>query len=393
MAGTSVSPGSVAASVTDDRLGGWVLGDRIDAGVGTTTYLARGADGESFAGRQARLSVSDGDLGAGVDADRLAVVAGLIRGLRHASLAPVLDAGVVDGRLFVAHSALPGTVLGDRLSGTGAATPAAAGGLVGCLASGLAYAHDRGVAHGDVRPGTIVLARDGKPVLTGFGGAPSGPVEVDPNLAPHAAPERLAGEAGFAADQFALAATAVAMLTGRRPERPGTAALDGCGVPTRLTDVLARALSPNPADRFPSMTAFADALAVATRAAAEDVVAGIWDALERRDYPMATMLVQTVQRLRPDDPQTVMLAAHVAQLGGGVPAGAALPTPGLVLPLVPQPGVLGAPDEKLEFLASLAAPAALPRHDEKRAWVVLAIGGIIGLVGLALIAVVAFASA
>ena len=108
---------------------------------------------------------------------------------------------------------------------------------------------------------------------------------------------------------------------------------------------------------------------------------------------MATMLVETVQRLRPDDPQTAMLATHVAQLGGGVPVVAPFPTPELVMPLVPQPAVLDARDEKLEFLASLAAPTALPRHDEKSAWVVLAIGGIIGLVGLGHIAVVAFASA
>jgi len=91
------------------------------------------------------------------------------------------------------------------------------------IASALDYAHSRATIHRDVKPANILLAHDGRTLLTGFGlgtvatfntgpGA-SGPVAPD-----YVAPERLVGrEVDGRADVYSLAAVIFEATTGRRP--------------------------------------------------------------------------------------------------------------------------------------------------------------------------------
>src|SRR5204862_806120 len=91
------------------------------------------------------------------------------------------------------------------------------------IASALDYAHSRATIHRDVKPANVLLASDGRTLLTGFGlgtvasfntrPGSSGPVAPD-----YVAPERLVGrEVDGRADVYSLAAVIFEATTGRRP--------------------------------------------------------------------------------------------------------------------------------------------------------------------------------
>ena len=104
--------------------------------------------------------------------------------------------------------------------------------LLGALAS----AHAAGVVHRDVKPGNVLLTRDGRAVLTDFGIAA---VDGDPALTQtgmvvgtpgFCAPERIRGApASPASDLWSLGATLYAAVEGRGP-------FDGHGSPMAVAD-------------------------------------------------------------------------------------------------------------------------------------------------------------
>jgi serine/threonine-protein kinase len=91
------------------------------------------------------------------------------------------------------------------------------------IASALDYAHSRATIHRDVKPANILLADDGRTLLTGFGlgtvaSFNSGPGAGGPIAPDYVAPERLVGrEVDGRADVYSLAAVMFEAVTGRRP--------------------------------------------------------------------------------------------------------------------------------------------------------------------------------
>jgi serine/threonine-protein kinase len=96
-------------------------------------------------------------------------------------------------------------------------------GLLRPIASALDYAHSRATIHRDVKPANILLADDGRTLLTGFGlgtvaSFNSGPGAGGPVAPDYVAPERLVGrEIDGRADVYSLAAVIFEAVTGRRP--------------------------------------------------------------------------------------------------------------------------------------------------------------------------------
>ena len=112
----------------------------------------------------------------------------------------------------------------DAVFGDGARyEPLGVIGLLRPIASALDYAHGRAAVHRDVKPANILLADDGRTLLTGFGlgivasfdtvPGTGGPIAPD-----YVAPERLVGrEVDGRADVYSLAAVVFEAVTGRRP--------------------------------------------------------------------------------------------------------------------------------------------------------------------------------
>ncbi len=143
-------------------------------------------------------------------------------------------------------------------------------GLLATVAAALDDLHRRaGYAHGLLNPAAVV-AQAGKVGLTGFGvGELLRRTRPDPDWVardPHAAPEALKGEACPASDQYSLALMTLEALNAWTPgpRRPGSSADHGVNFGALRDHELAavrKALSPRPADRHATCSAFVAALA------------------------------------------------------------------------------------------------------------------------------------
>lgn len=159
--------------------------------------------------------------------------------------------------------------------------------IVAAVADALDYAHERGLMHRDIKPPNILLTnpeRGRRRILLADFGIVRNAAEVsgltDTNVTlgtvNYAAPEQLMGAPiDGRADQYGLAATAYHLLTGspmfgsssnpavvigRHLNAPPPTLTDSRPDLAALDPVLAKALSKNPDDRFPSCTDFANAL-------------------------------------------------------------------------------------------------------------------------------------
>ncbi|MEU8883238.1 protein kinase domain-containing protein [Streptomyces hydrogenans] len=64
---------------------------------------------------------------------------------------------------------IDGRSLGERIEENGPLSVDRTASLVAALLTTIGAAHDEGVAHRDIKPGNVMLARDGKTLLTDFG--------------------------------------------------------------------------------------------------------------------------------------------------------------------------------------------------------------------------------
>lgn len=200
--------------------------------------------------------------------------------LLHPHIIRLLDYGIEDQMPYLVMEYAPGGSLRERYP-IGQKLPLiAVVKYVRQIAEALLCAHRAHLTHRDVKPANLLLGKRGHILLSDFGIAfhtqdsrSQTAVEIVGTI-PYMAPEQIHGKPGRASDQYALGVITYEWLSGKRLFS-GTYAeialqhcqsepppLDGArlGIPDSVTEVVLRALSKRPEQRYPGVLGFAVAL-------------------------------------------------------------------------------------------------------------------------------------
>ena len=154
-----------------DSIGEYRIKRQIGRGGMGIVYLAE----QASLGREVALKVlpTNVDLDRGF-LERFRREAKAAARLLHPNIVPVFGAGQADGRHFFAMRYIEGASLEETLrelrgsAGAGFACHGAAK-IVAEIAGAVAHAHSKGILHRDIKPGNVLLDREGRSWVTDFG--------------------------------------------------------------------------------------------------------------------------------------------------------------------------------------------------------------------------------
>src|SRR5258707_640449 len=215
-------------------------------------------------------------------AERFSREAQAMGNLHHDHLLPAYDVGEQESWHYLVMPYIARGTLGDYLKSTQKPLDLAyAGELLEQMATGLQYAHQRGLIHRDIKPSNILLRDEHYVYLADFGLAralegggdltQTGTLLGTPE---YMAPELAEGPANKSGDIYALAIVLYQMITGRVPFRGDTAisiflkqmheiplppSFYNPQIPPAVDRVLLRALDKDPAKRYPTALALSQA--------------------------------------------------------------------------------------------------------------------------------------
>jgi serine/threonine-protein kinase len=201
----------------------------------------------------------------------------------HPNIVTVIDRGSFDGQEYIVFEHVPGETLKDVVEREGPLPVAQALAFARQVARALAFAHEQGIVHRDVKPHNVLVDEDGGAKVTDFGLARSLDVEHDITQtgtvlgsSDYISPEQASGQpVDERSDQYALGVLLFELLTGEVPypaENYMAAALRHVNdpvpsvrerrrdVPPRVDEIVRRAMAKQPEDRFPSTGALVGAL-------------------------------------------------------------------------------------------------------------------------------------
>lgn len=292
--------------------------------------------------------------------------------ITHPGVVTVHDVIEYDNRPWIVMQYVDGPSLADAAKESGPLVPREAARIGLHVLGALRAAHSAGVLHRDVKPGNVLLARDGRVLLTDFGIAA---IEGDSTITrtgelvgsiDYLAPERVrGGDPGPASDLWSLGATLFTAVEGSSPFRRTSpistmqaVVAEEPPVPVRagaLGPVITALLRKEPADR-PS---------------AAEAERMLLEAMEGRQPRAAQEFVPT-QHLSEE-------ALRAMGTGGSTGSTAQLPHPGGTGQL-PHPGGAGQPHHPGAAPPSGPAPAARRgRARWRTALLVLALAALLGV--------------
>ncbi len=268
---SSVEAGGAATPGTEDDSARYALRRLIATGGMGEVFLAR----DNLLGRDVAIKLlhedaaSPGSLAR--SRRRILREAQALASFAHPNVVAAYDLGVLDGRAFLAMEYVAGRSLRQWIAEERPPRERIVAMLVQA-GRGLAAAHERGLVHRDFKPDNVLVGQDGRARVTDFGLAalaestptgsvsegrrravsPASSVTLDGEMSgtpAYMAPEQLGGApATDRSDQYAFCVTMYEALHGGRPGATVTA-----DPSDRLERALARGLSTDPQDRFPSL--------------------------------------------------------------------------------------------------------------------------------------------
>jgi hypothetical protein len=247
----------------------------------------------------------------------------------------IYDVGEHAARPYIVMEYMSGGSLEEKLR-DGPAPPGEALRWLEQAALALDHAHAEGVVHRDVKPGNVLLDRDGNVHVADFGIASAAGMDsltmtgTVMGTAGYLSPEQAQGErATPASDCYGLGVVAFELLTGERPYTGDSitaeasahvhapvpsAAERNPNLPPEIDDVFRRALAKDPSERFASCAELVAALrdALATAAGRTRPIAAV--------APAATLPLERQGPTRRSAPlwPLLLVAVAAAAIAGGV---------------------------------------------------------------------------
>lgn len=217
------------------------------------------------------------------DMERFLEEARLLDRLNHPNIVRVHSVDRVDGKILIAMEYVPGVNLQELLRQQGKLPVRQALDIAIQVLDALDYAHRNHTIHRDIKPGNILIRKDGAVKLVDFGLATilgTGSYAGGAGTYVYMAPEDFEEEehSDYRSDLWAVGVTLYEMVTGRRPfnatnpknpfswqeavqkQQPPPLQQFAPDAPPALQTVIERALAKRKDDRYPTAGEFAQAL-------------------------------------------------------------------------------------------------------------------------------------
>lgn len=201
-------------------LGPYRLGAVLGEGTMGVVYKATRSDGEVVALKVLKPALAEDE----TYRQRFRHETRAAQEVQHPHLVPVLDAGVADGRAYLAVAYVAGRSLAEQLQAEGPLAVIDVVRIAAQLGAALDALHRRGLVHRDVKPANVMVAKDAGAALTDFGLAKGTGYTVLTRAGQvvgtmdYLAPELIrGGSATPATDIYALGCVLVECLTGAPP--------------------------------------------------------------------------------------------------------------------------------------------------------------------------------
>lgn len=264
----------------------------IGRGGMATVYRAR----DLRHNRPVAVKVMNPEIAASMGTSRFLSEITTAAGLSHPNIVPLHDSGEHNGIVYYVMPHIEGETLRERMNREGKISLGEAVRIVSRIAAALDFAHRRGVVHRDIKPENIMMF-EGEPLILDFGiakaiTAAGGSALTQTGVAlgtpAYLSPEQASGETHIdgRSDQYSLACTFYEMVAGSAPftaptpqrviamrftEKPPDLLSKEPAVGSELSKAVAKAMSLDPVDRYPTVSDLAKALTDSVPAQAEDV--------------------------------------------------------------------------------------------------------------------------